>query len=146
MSDLNIKIKKTIDGAVLPTAAPGDAGLDLVAVTRSYFNEFIEYDTGLSVEIPEGYVGLIYPRSSISKYDLTLSNSVGIIDSSYRGNIKVRFKFAMTVKHQWDRTVYNTGDKIAQLIIMPYPKVTWLETTELSETERGDGGFGSTGT
>lgn len=141
---MKVKIKKLIPEAVIPQySKQGDAGLDLVATyikledhnTYGYF----EYGTGLSIEIPEGYVGLIYPRSSISNTGMILSNSVGVIDSGYRGEIKVRFKYISGTNY------YNVGDKIAQLIIMPYPLIELEEVDELTQTERADGGFGSTG-
>jgi dUTP pyrophosphatase len=120
-------------------AKPGDAGMDLTAVdiSKDEFGNVVCY-TGIAVEIPEGYVGLIFPRSSISKYDMHLRNSVGVIDSGYRGEIMVKFGFLP------DGKLYSMGDKIAQLIILPYPQITFEEVAELSETERGEGGFGST--
>jgi dUTP pyrophosphatase len=140
---MNIKIKKLHTDSVIPQyAKPGDAGLDLTAVSVSIVDNktsgYIEYDSGLAVEIPEGYVGLLYPRSSISDTGLILSNSVGVIDSGYRGSIKCRFKAIPNTN------IYNKGDRFAQLIIIPYPNITFEEVDELSETERGDGGYGST--
>ena len=140
---MKILIKKTHPNATIPKYAnPGDAGLDLVAcdiVSESVTQ--ITYDIGLAMEIPEGYVGFIYPRSSIRKYELTLSNSVGVIDSGYRGTIQATFN-----KLCGDTSkVYKVGDKIAQIIISPYPQVILVETDKLSDTVRGEGGFGSTG-
>ena len=91
---MEVKIKKLCDSAVIPSyAKPGDAGMDLVATSR-IFDKYgnVEYGTGLAMEIPEGYVGLLFPRSSISKQDLSLANAVGVIDSGYRGEIKFKFK------------------------------------------------------
>ena len=128
----------------LPTyAKEGDAGLDLVATEWDWHEtnkDVAVYGTNLGVEIPEGYVGLIFPRSSISKKGQSLTNSVGVIDSGYRGEIKFAFK-----TFSWD--MYQVGDKIGQLIIMPYPKieVVLASKDEVSKTERGEGGFGSTG-
>lgn len=141
---MKVKIKKLVPEAVVPSYAnPGDAGLDLVATWIKVEDHnkygFFEYGTGICVEIPEGYVGLIFPRSSISKTGMLLTNSVGVIDSGYRGEIKFRFKYISGTNS------YNVGDKIGQLIIMPYPKIEFEEVNELNETERGDGGFGSTG-
>lgn len=137
---MKVKIKKLHDLVEIPTyAKPGDAGMDLTAVSiekDSYGNAVIH--TGLAVEIPEGYVGLVFPRSSISKYDMHLRNSVGVIDSGYRGEIMLKFSFLE------DGILYQMGDKVAQLIILPYPQITFEEVDELSETERGEGGFGST--
>jgi dUTP pyrophosphatase len=140
---MKIKIKKLVEQAVTPSYAnSGDAGLDLTAVyikvedhnTYGYF----EYGTGIAVEIPEGYVGLVFPRSSISKTGMLLTNSVGVIDSSYRGEIKLRYKYISGTKS------YEVGDKIGQLIILPYPVIEFEQVEELSSTPRGDGGFGST--
>lgn len=137
---MQVKIKKLHDLVEIPTyAKKGDAGMDLTAVSiekDAYGNAVIH--TGLAVEIPEGYVGLVFPRSSISKYDMHLRNSVGVIDSGYRGEIMLKFSFLE------DGALYQMGDKIAQLIILPYPQITFEEVDELSETERGEGGFGST--
>lgn len=140
--NLKVKIKKLHQNAVIPTyAKKGDAGLDLVATEIiSETNEQISYGTGISVEIPLGYVGLVFPRSSIKKYDLQLSNSVGVIDSGYRGEIQATFN---KIHQQLNK--YNIGDRIAQLIILPYPQINFIEVDNLSESERGNGGFGSTG-
>lgn len=141
-SVLNVKIKKLHEDAVVPTyAKDGDAGMDLIATSVSESIEQITYGTGISLEIPYGYVGLVFPRSSIRKYDLSLSNSVGVIDSGYRGEIMVVFN----KKNPW-YDVYKVGERVAQIIIMPYPKVNFVLSDELSDTERGEGGFGSTGT
>jgi dUTP pyrophosphatase len=139
---MKVKIKRLHKDAVIPKyAKPGDAGLDLVATNIiSFDKEQVVYGTGIAVEIPEGYVGLVFPRSSIRKYEQYLSNSVGVIDSGYRGEIQATFnsRFYADVK-------YKVGDKIAQLIIMPYPHIDFEEVNELSESERADGGHGSTG-
>lgn len=140
---MKINVKKLSDNAVVPKyAKDGDAGLDLVATSKDENLMFVEYGTGLAFEIPEGHVGLIFPRSSISKYHLNLANSVGVVDSGYRGEVKVRFKKTSTTAHE---TLYNVGDKVCQLVVLPYPKVVLEEVSELSNTERGDGGFGSSG-
>ena len=139
---MKVKIKKLHKDAVIPSyAQPGDAGMDIVALGVLKQNkEQVTYGTGIAVEIPEGHVGLIFPRSSIRKYELTLSNSVGVIDSGYRGEIQATFNTRF-----WGDIVYKKGDKIAQMIIMPYPQIEFEEVAELSETKRGNGGFGSTG-
>lgn len=139
---LKVRFKKLHEDAVTPSyAKAGDAGLDLTAIRMTPTKAgvpFIEYGTGIAVEIPEGYVGLVFPRSSISKLeDFLLKNSVGIIDSGYRGEIMMRF----SKSHEH----YNIGDKIGQLIILPYPMIQLEEVEELSSTDRGLGGFGSTG-
>lgn len=121
-------------------AKEGDAGIDLIAA-YAYAQDFnqITYGTGIAVEIPEGHVGLIFPRSSISKTGLRLSNSVGVIDSGYRGEIMVKFDIIEGDK------AYSLGDRICQLVILPYPQVVLNNVAELSTTDRGEGGFGSTG-
>ena len=122
--------------------------MDLVAV-EVFYDEYgnICYDTKLSMEIPEGYVGLIFPRSSISKYMTFLTNATGVIDSGYRGSILFKFKpteayHSRSTNHD---VVYKVGDKIGQIIILPFPKIEFEESQVLSETERNDSGFGSTG-
>jgi dUTP pyrophosphatase len=146
MNMLPVKFKLE-DGAVMPKyAKPGDAGLDLVAiysVINSDYN-YIEYDTGVSVEIPEGYVGLLFPNSRVSKKTLILANCVGVIDSGYRGNILFRYKLTDNLDDALSPRLYENGDVIGQLIIMPYPQIAPIEVDKLSETERGTGGFGST--
>lgn len=119
---------------------PTDAGADLYAASICYCLDYVEYDTGIHIEIPSGYVGLIFPRSSISKTSLSLSNSVGVIDSGYRGSIKLRFKYT----DQLMKT-YEVGDRIGQLMIVPYPTISFKKVEELSNTERNNGGFGSSG-
>lgn len=135
---MKVKIKLHEGAAIPKKAYPSDAGFDLVAtnVRIDSSARFIEYDTDVSIEIPEGYVGLLYPRSSISKYDLMLYNGVGVIDSLYRGTLKFRFK-ALGPHH------YKVGDRIGQLVIMPIPTVELEEVDTLEETERGSGAFGS---
>lgn len=144
---MKVRFKKLHRNAVIPSyALDGDAGLDLTAITYTTDakNNVIEYFTGLAVEIPEGYVGLIFPRSSVYKTDLILSNCVGVIDSNYRGEISFKFKmppntFFASLKR------YQDGNRVGQLIILPYPTIEPEEATELSVTNRGEAGFGSTG-
>tara|TARA_Y100000593_G_scaffold94509_1_gene193944 strand:- start:1289 stop:1720 length:432 start_codon:yes stop_codon:yes gene_type:complete len=138
---VEVKIKKLHPDAVVPTYAKlGDAGMDLYAVDMEWdeHGNFV-YRTGLSMEIPEGHVGLVFPRSSISKTPHSLRNSVGVIDSGYRGEIILKFG------GNSHPTTYDVGDRVAQIIIMPFPEVRFVESLELTETERGSGGFGSTG-
>lgn len=138
-----LKVKKLRENAIIPSYAnPGDAGFDLTAAeTISVTETQIVYGTGLAFEIPTGYVGLVYPRSSIRKYDLRLSNSVGVIDSGYRGEVQVTFdRVGKKLQN------YGPGDRVAQIIIMPYPHIELVESDELTNTVRGEGGFGSTGT
>ena len=142
---MKVKIKKLSDLAIIPKYANiTDAGLDLYSISKTNNDNYIEHRTGLAIEIPEGYVGLIFPRSSISEKDVMLANSVGVIDSGYRGEIKIRFKM---VDHKPSvlKSLYNTGEKIAQLVIIPYPSIEFEEVEEISTSDRGEGGFGSTG-
>lgn len=244
---MKVKFKKIHPDAVLPKyAMEGDAGMDMIAISRNYDAKsgYIEYETGVAMEIPEGYVGLVFPRSSISKYNMVLANGVGIIDSGYRNGVSFRFKpvikdamwknlgkkiytdlskwnniidvvsaetfedalldevkeqtphgeyggeehtsfykihdkyYKATIHNiQWNRhdkqfyyidmydeanitfeeleekdlpslepqNIYNVGDKIGQLVIMPFPHIEPEWTDELSETQRGIGSYGSTG-
>lgn len=139
---MNLNFKQLSENAVLPKKAhEADAGFDIVATSVNHDGYYYtEYGTGLAVEIPKGYVGLIFPRSSLSKYDLLLCNSVGVIDSGYLGEIKFRFK---RVKNFGE--YYKIGDKIGQLIVMPIPMFTPKFVDELADSERGVGGFGSSG-
>ena len=149
---MKVRIKKLHPNAVIPTyAKDGDAGMDLTAVTKSYDRDGnIVYGTGLAFEIPKGYVGLVFPRSSLSRLDIALSNCVGVIDSGYRGEVTVKFKPAMLFNREQrpiilNNRIYEVGERVAQIIIIPYPQITFIEADELSETERGAGGYGSSG-
>lgn len=145
---MEVKIKKTHPAAVIPSySKPGDAGLDLTAVERTTdeYGNYV-YRTGLAVEIPQGFVGLIFPRSSICKKTMLLTNHVGVIDSSYRGEIAFKFKDFLHRGNNAKTHYYEVGERIGQLIILPYPSIELKEVNELSETERGEGGFGSSGT
>jgi len=168
-------IDKSITTSPLGYAKTGDAGIDLTATSKTY-DEYgnVVYGTNRAFEIPEGYVGLLFPRSSNSKQDLLLSNSVGVLDSGYRGEVLFKFKKQVNneksvlntiiavqtmaeIKDDFKElglldgddiekfTEYEVGDRIGQLIILPYPEIEFEETNELSETERGEGAYGSTG-
>lgn len=165
---MKVKIKKLHKNAVIPAyATDGAAGMDIVATTKNIDDKGnIVYGTGLAFEIPQGYVGLLFPRSSNTKKDLVLLNSVGVLDSDYRG--EVTFKYRPTIntinlfsfwwqkyilrKKELDlkvfnitRNMYEVGDKIGQIIIVKHPYIEFEESETLSETERGAGGYGSTG-
>ena len=157
---IDIKIKKLHVDAVIPKQGhSSDAGYDLVAISDpkvvfeddfekaiKYLN-YIEYDTGLSVQPPEGYHTEIYPRSSISKMGLVLANSIGLIDRSYTGSLIIRFKPIMTITSQMVplfTKFYKKGDKLAQLVIKKTEYANFVEVDNLEDTVRGDGGFGST--
>ncbi len=137
---IEVKIKKLHKDAVIPKyAKDGDAGMDLTAVDVVADGGTITYKTGLSIEIPRWHVGYLFPRSSVYKTGQTLTNCVGVIDSGYRGEIMMKYTLSPYGKE------YDIGDRIGQLIIMPYPKVVFEQVEELTETERGFGGYGSTG-
>lgn len=142
---MKVKFKRLNELATIPSyAKPGDACFDLVATSMSFHNpDFVEYGTGIAVEIPEGHVGLIFPRSSVTLKGMMLKNSVGVIDSGYRGEIKFRFQTVYDYPKPGD--YYKVGDRIGQMMILPIPTVELEEVEELSITERGEGGYGSTG-
>lgn len=155
---MQINIKRLHKDAVIPSYAKhGDAGMDLTATSKEYDeNGNVVYGTGLAFEIPFGHVGYVFPRSSNSKKDLLLSNSVGVIDSGYRG--EVVFKFKPSAYYTMNDDVgfftslpldflenYEIGDRIGQIIIMPIPQIEFNEVDTLEDSERGQGGFGSSG-
>lgn len=173
---MKVKIKRLSEKAVIPQyAKEGDAGLDLVATSKSYDeNGNVVFGTSLAFEIPKGYVGLLFPRSSNAKKDLLLSNSVGVLDSGYRGEVMFKFKKQMNNERSVLNTIvavqlmaeikddfkrlgllneddieefleYQIGDRIGQLIIIPYPQIEFEEVDQLSDSDRGNGGYGSTG-
>lgn len=143
---LIVKVKKTIPSAVLPQfATSGAGGADLTAATETLRNELtgpvVEYDTGCAFEIPSGHIGLVLPRSSVTtKTTLMLGNSIGLIDSDYRGSVKFQYRNVGAAGKK-----YKVGDRIGQIVILPIPAVSFVEVEELSDTDRGSGGFGSSG-
>lgn len=142
---MKIKVKKLHSDAVIPRyAKPGDACMDLTAVSILEHTEhdYIEYGTGLAIEIPEGNVGLIFPRSSITNHYLTMKNSVGVIDSGYRGEIKLRFQSTFP---GLEENIYVVGDRVGQLLVLPIDEMDIEVVDELSSSERGAGGYGSSG-
>ena len=137
---MKVKIKKLHPDAVIPKYAKlGDAGLDLTAVDVVADGSTLTYKTGLAVEIPPWHVGLLFPRSSVYKTGQSLTNCVGVIDSGYRGEIMMKFTLSPYAKE------YDIGDRVGQLLIMPYPRIDFVEVDKLTATERGEGGYGSTG-
>jgi dUTP pyrophosphatase len=153
---LEIGFMKLSPNAIIPERAhEWDAGYDMTAISKKETPEYIQYGTGLSFDIPKGYVGLIFPRSSVTKKDLMLKNAVGVIDSGYIGEVSFRFykiitkelssttKILSHIKKE-DQKVYEINDKIGQIIFMKLPSIKLVEVEELSTTERGSGGFGST--
>ena len=142
---LQVSIKKLSSDAVVPSyAKDGDAGMDLTATSKSYDEHSnVVYGTSLAFEIPKGYVGYLFPRSSNTKKDLILGNSVGVIDSGYRGEVVFKFKqYGEDVGCGYEE--YEIGDRIGQIIIMPIPEIKFNVVDELSSSDRGVGGFGST--
>ncbi len=144
---MKVNFKKLNENAVVPTyGSEYAAGADLYACTGGETVTFLSGETkliktGLAMEIPEGYAGLIYARSGIAnKRGLAPSNKVGVIDSDYRGEIMVSLH-----NHSNETQSIADGERIAQLVITPFLKVEYTETDELSDTVRGEGGFGSTG-
>lgn len=142
---VHVSFKKHSSVAQAPyQATEGSAGFDLVACAITGKNSlFVQYDTCIAVAIPQGYVGLVYARSSVSATGWMLSNSTGVIDSDYRGTIKVRFS---QVHPHVTQEPYKVGDRIAQLVIVPSPQTVFEEVRDLDDTYRGAGGFGSTET
>lgn len=139
---LPLRMKKLVPEAVIPAyAKPGDAGLDLTAVSVEFDEAArkLKVGFGLAMEIPPGCVGLLFPRSSVHKTGLTMSNCVGVVDSGYRGEVRSVFYVPAGAKP------YAVGDRCAQLIVLPYPQIRVEEADELSDSARGAGGFGSTG-
>lgn len=150
-----LKFKKTHKDAQSPIKSSVEAaGFDLFAVEITTTPQYTQINTGIAVEIPIGCVGVLVPRSSITKKDLMLKNSIGIIDSDYRGPIMARFITTpwrnvddtdVETDLEWETEGYQVGDKCCQLLILPAPYFELQEVEELSGTQRGEGGFGSTG-
>lgn len=140
---MKVKFKKVSENATIPKKASLNAGaFDLTCVDYTIdYSRIATYDTGICVEIPKGFVGLLFPRSSIYKTQLKMCNSVGVIDSDYRGSIMMKYYLDWVDLEK----LYTVGDRVGQLLIMPIPEIEFEEVDELGETERGDGGFGSTG-
>lgn len=139
----SIRVKKLVPEAVLPKKAhASDAGFDLVAVSveEDRKREIVTYHTGIAMEIPEGYVGLVFPRSSVYRHQLVLSNCVGVIDSGYRGEILLKYRVM-----QPHISRYCSGDRVGQIVIVALPEFEMVESDELSDSDRGEGGYGSTG-
>lgn len=171
MNNMEVKIKKLYKDSKIPAKAHDtDAGFDLYAHSKYYDeNGNLVYGTGVAIAIPKDHVGLIFTRSSISKKNIYLTNAVAVIDNGFTGEITMKFK--VTFSHvrikKWYKSIlslfksvnpndsteitsivgksYVIGDRIGQLIIMPYPSVEFKEVDELPDSERGTGGYGSTG-
>ena len=143
---MRINIKRLTDTATIPTRQyDGDAGYDLYAdiqepiIIKPHTTEFIH--TGIAIEVPDGYFGAVFARSGLaSKQGLRPANCVGVCDSRYRGEYMVALHNDSIAAR-----IVSPGDRIAQLVVMPYLSVEFNEVVELSDTERGEDGFGSTG-
>ena len=140
-----IPIKRLTNNAAIPAYAyEGDAGMDMRAtesVTLQPFERAM-VPTGVAIALPEGYAGFVLPRSGLaSKHGISIVNAPGLIDSNYRGELKV----VMVNTDPHDAFTIEAGDRVAQLVVMPVPAVTFVESDTLSETVRGEGGFGSSG-
>lgn len=146
MTDKKLKVLKIQTDQTIPYyGTDNSAGLDLFCSNIEDIiikpNEVKSVPTGLKVEIPEGYFGAIYPRSSTGvKRNLMLANTVGVIDSDYRGEIKVFF-----YNYGKESQIIRNNDRLAQMIIQPYEKVFVERVDSLTDSDRGEGGFGSTG-
>lgn len=143
---MELKIKRLVDNAIMPIKTHDtDAGFDLTAVNITpELNEsgqyLFVYHSGIAMKIPEGYVGLLFPRSSVANKSIILTNCVGVIDSGYRGEIMAKFKATTDVVP----AIYKVGEKFAQVVIVPLANITEIkEVTELSDSDRGEGGYGS---
>lgn len=137
---LIIKTKKLRENAVMPQRMNvGDAGFDMVATSmrKDHEHGVVVFGTWLAFELPEGYAMFVYPRSSSYKHHALMANCVGVVDSGYRGEVHVMFRGL--------DCEYEVGDRIAQAVIMPIPSVEYVEAEELSDSERGANGIGSTG-
>ncbi len=141
---MKIKIKLLDSKATFPTKGTEDsAGYDLYTTSRAMLwpSDTKMLKTGIAMEIPKGYFGAIYPRSGLStKQGVRLANCVAVIDSDYRGEICVPLHNDSTVKRE-----IKEGERVAQIVIQKYEDVGFEQVEELSDTERGSGGFGSTG-
>lgn len=163
---MEVRIKKLCENAVIPSYAhTSDAGMDLTATSMKRDEDGnVVYGTGIAIEIPKGYVGLVFQRSSNFKKTLWLTNSVGVIDSGYRGEITFKFRPSIAIPPRlWTRIklrlkgykgdivqyaspkTYKIGDRIGQIIILPYPVVKFIESDFLYPSDRGECGYGSTG-
>lgn len=156
---MEIKIKRLSEKAIMPSKAfPTDAGYDLTSISMEY-DEYgnVVYGFGWAFDIPEGYVGLLFPRSSCSKYDVNMPNCIGVIDAGFHGEVKAKFRptsvqpirgaksDCIEIYHRNRADIFKVGDKCAQMVIVEIPKVSFVEAEELPKSLRGEGGWGHTG-
>lgn len=142
---MELRVIKLNENAVVPTRAhPGDAGLDLYSIEVAHLGpgERWSVGTGLALEIPDGHAGLVLPRSGLAReHGISLVNAPGLIDAGYRGEVRV-----LLLNNDPAETVrIEAGARVAQLVLTPVVIADAVEATELSESVRGDGGFGSSG-
>jgi dUTP pyrophosphatase len=136
---MNIKFKKLTETAKSPKRAhETDAGFDFYCDKIVVKDKYLVYHTGIAVEMPKNMVGLAFPRSSVIKKDMMLKNSVGVIDTDYRGEIIFMY-------HKFGDEIFSINERVGQLVFLELPRVSMIEVDELSETDRGQGGFGSSG-
>jgi dUTP pyrophosphatase len=134
-------VQSKLEQYQLSPSTPGSAAVDLISTDVVKEGSIATYYTGLMMAIPEGYAGLILPRSSISGRNLMLANTIGLIDSDYRGEVKIKMMPIDSSKQvEW----YQVGDRLAQLLIIPIIVPIYNRQSFLVPTQRGDGGFGST--
>ena len=145
--EVKIKLEDYVSKEIPTYAHEGDACVDLkcMAIDTDMHENIIILHTGVHVELPEGYVMLIIPRSSNCKTPLYMPNSVGVIDSGYRGEILVKYKAPDRLTFINYKDYYKVGDRVAQAIVLPYPTIKFTQVDNLTESNRGNGGFGSTG-
>lgn len=156
---MDIRFKKLSENAKTPYKKHSvDAGFDFYATWKKETEKYLEYGTDIALEIPNGCVGLMFPRSSVRDQDLILKNCVGVIDASYRGEIKFSFLrgvhdiFFYVNEDNFDVGVpdrkldmYEVGDRIGQVVFVEIPDIKLMEAKELNETNRGTAGYGSSG-
>ncbi|MGL4373517.1 MAG: dUTP diphosphatase [Turicibacter sp.] len=154
---VNVGLKFMHQDAQLPFyATEGAAGADCTSVSIQYFNRFnqevfpksteewkevtkVKYNLGLAFEIPKGYAILLFPRSSVMKQELIMSNSIGLIDCDYRGEVSAVFYL------NENSQLYEVGERCCQIVLVEVPKCKFIVKKELSSTSRGEGGYGHTG-
>lgn len=140
---MKVKVKKLNPDAVVPKYGTNfAAGADLTATSMKVTDRYISYGVGLAFELPPGHCAFLFQRSSVSNMDLTLANAVGLLDEDFRGEVSFRFR---TTNNSLGAKYYQIGDRIGQIVVVPYSQLTFEVVEELSESIRNDGGYGSTG-
>lgn len=138
-----ILIKKLVEEVTIPKKmTSGAVGMDIVAISKTITPEYIEFGTGLAIQVPQGYGAFLLPRSSLTKTCYVLNNSIGLIDTDFFGEMRFRFKMLSGYE---SLPGYEVGDRIGQLVILPVLDFEFQEVEELGSTDRSNNGFGSTG-